>query len=157
MAVKFEISDDFIRAMRRMSKTSEEFRGHVEKTLLKCGDALNKCLLDEVEKSDVLSDDMKERLAREIDNKIVHSSNFLVQSEAGWLFEKYVTVDPPTGVLAIWHNYGTKERKTAAGYNRGFVHPAKFVKRARERASKQIENIQKDMMKEVEEKWLKID
>lgn len=152
MAVSLKLDDEFARKLRRVSDNVQK---DTEETLLKCGDVLNEYLLDEVRKNDVLSDEMKERLETNIDNKIIHSTKNLVQSEAGWLFKTYTTVNPPTGVIAIWHNYGTKVRQTVAGYNRGFVHPANFVKAARDRAAKQIQNIQQEILEKAEERWLK--
>jgi hypothetical protein len=145
MGVSFVLSGDFAKMLRDASNNVQE---DAEKILLESGKILNRYLLDEVENNNVLSDAQKELLRRDVDNKITYSSPRYVQSEAGWLFKKYDAVNPPTGVLAIWMEYGTKERTTKSGQRRGFIHPANFVRKARKRASKEINALQERMIKE---------
>ena len=145
MGVSFVLNDDLAKVLRNVSK---DFQKDAEQVLLKSGDILNKYLIDEVENNNVLSDAQKELLHRDIDNKIIYSSPNLVQSEAGWLFKKYDALNPATGVLAIWMEYGTKERVTKTGQRRGFIHPANFVQKARKRASKEINALHERLIKE---------
>lgn len=81
-----------------------------------------------------------------------------ISAETGWKLGDYDADNPSEGYRAMFVEFGTgrhsargkgKDRKTAAGYNRGSTEPRPFMDKARKKSVKQIRAMQQETLQHI--------
>lgn len=81
-----------------------------------------------------------------------------ISGETGWKLGNYDSSNPSEGYEAMFREFGTgkhsdrskgRDRKTAAGYNRGSTEPRPFMAKARKKSVKPIRAIQEETLQNI--------
>ena len=93
----------------------------------------------------------------EVFHEVTASGN-RVSAETGWKLGGYDSDNPSEGYRAMFREFGTgkhsergkgKDRKTAAGHNRGSTEPRPFMDRARKKSAKRVRAIQEETLQNI--------
>jgi hypothetical protein len=143
MGVRLQIDNEYWFYLMKMFGNKQKFVDEVEDILLESGKMLNTALKESIENSPRISPEAQQKFIDSLSVKTSYKSDSRVSVDAGFLFEKYDSKNPATGVKALWLNYGNKElRHTSDGGNRGMIWPSNFVKRARDKVAKSVHEMQ---------------
>lgn len=138
-------TDDSLRAM--LYQMGDDAPAVAEKIVRESGRILVEALREEVTNNTRLTEKQKRLFLNNIEEKY-YRGRYTAIAQVGWLFKNYDDQPTPVGVKAIWAEYGTQPRRTAEGYNRGYMSPAWFVTRARKKVAKKIAQRQDEMLNE---------
>lgn len=72
-----------------------------------------------------------------------------VSISAGFKLGEYNAKNPSGGYIAMFENYGTKERKTKGGKSRGKIRALGFIQRAEKRAAPKVKKAEQDALEKI--------
>lgn len=149
MGVKLKFDNDLQYLIYQLGKDAPVV---AEKAVKESGHILLESIRQEVTNNPDLSDAQKRRLLNELDEKytVLEGSAY---GYIGWLFDKWDKENPNTGMIAVWNEYGTRDRRTGNNENRGHLSPAYFTTNARRKSARKIRQMQESI---VQEEWRKI-
>lgn len=133
----------------RLDKLDKDVIGISKDILLESGDILYRAIqsnLDNSGHSEELQERMKESLVRP---HVVSEDKYHVSVETGFEVGDYNPAEPSGGFLALFNEYGTRDRMTKAGRSRGRLEAHMLVRRAVTETSGAIRKLQKRRLQEV--------
>lgn len=142
MKVKLTIDADLQDVLYKMG---DEATRVAEKAVKEAGAILYEALREEINNNAELSEKQKTRYLSDMEQEYTTKGDY-VFGEVGWLFDNYNATPTPTGVKVLWAEYGTKQRTTKAGQNRGYLSPAYFVTTARKKSASKIRKKQEEII-----------
>lgn len=141
--------DEYLSDLKKAGKNVDEI---ATKALEQSGDILYNALKDSVKSSG-----MSEDTIREINNSLMKPTihkNYEggevanIVCETGFRLGAYNPDDPSGGFIALFNEYGTKDRSTRSGESRGSLVERTFTRRAIKKTSSKIKKLQKKILEE---------
>lgn len=147
MSVKLTLKgfDSYLNKLRKAGANVQKVS---EKALLESAVMFNSELEKNV-KASPMSEATKDEINKSlIKPQITHSSDMLVIANAGFRIGNYDRDDPSGGFIALFNEYGTEDRTTRSGENRGSLEKMEFTKRTHRKVDAKIRKLQEGILKE---------
>lgn len=135
-----------------LKKAGAEIDKAATNALEKSGDMLNQAIAESV-RSSGMSDDTIRAMNRSLMKPTIHKdyeggSVSKIVCEVGFTKGDYNPDNLSGGYIALFNEFGTKERETSSGASRGSLEEKSFIRRAIRKSSAKIKKIQKETLEE---------
>lgn len=149
MALKLTLKG-FDSYLSDLKKAGADIDAAATEALTTSGEILTSAIKDSM-KSSGMSDDTIRVMNRSLMQPTIYKNRegdtvTKIVCEVGFRLGDYDPKNPEGGYIALFNEYGTKERKTAAGKNRGHLEERAFIRRAIRKSKAKIKNVQKETL-----------
>lgn len=132
----------------KLRKAGADVQKASEKALLESAEIFKDELVKQVNGSPMTKETKDAMMESMIEPSIVVSNDMFVVAETGFRMGDYHSNDLSGGYIALFNEYGTKNRRTRRGQNRGSLEEIEFTRRAHKAVDSKMRRVQKKILEE---------